>query len=114
MTELHFWATGYWVSTVGRDEEAVRKYVREQEAWDQDQAGVVRVTKTHNPSPNGAFPMRTSPSGAYLTYKQPQRVSGGQGVSHFGGVRRATALGVDRGHALPGMHSGAASQDAVP
>jgi putative transposase len=37
MTGLHFWATGYWVSTVGRDEEAVRKYVREQEAWDRDQ-----------------------------------------------------------------------------
>ncbi len=37
MTGLHFWAIGYWVSTVGRDEEAVRKYVREQEAWDRDQ-----------------------------------------------------------------------------
>ncbi len=37
MTGLHFWATGYWVSTVGRDEEAVRKYVREQEGWDRDQ-----------------------------------------------------------------------------
>jgi putative transposase len=37
MMGLHFWATGYWVSTVGRDEEAVRKYVREQEAWDRDQ-----------------------------------------------------------------------------
>jgi putative transposase len=37
MTGLHFWATGYWVSTVGHDEEAVRKYVREQEAWDRDQ-----------------------------------------------------------------------------
>jgi putative transposase len=34
MTGLHFWATGYWVSTVGRDEEAVRKYSREQEGWD--------------------------------------------------------------------------------
>ena len=37
MTGLHFWATGYWVSTVGRDEEAVRRYVREQESWDRDQ-----------------------------------------------------------------------------
>src|SRR6202008_3131196 len=26
LTGLHFWATGYWVSPVGRDEEAVRKY----------------------------------------------------------------------------------------
>ena len=31
MTGLHFWATGYCVSTVGLDEEQVRKYIREQE-----------------------------------------------------------------------------------
>jgi putative transposase len=37
MTGLHFWATGYWVSTVGRDEAAVRKYIREQENWDRRQ-----------------------------------------------------------------------------
>ncbi len=37
MTGLHFWAVGYWVSTVGRDEEAVRKYIQEQEALDRDQ-----------------------------------------------------------------------------
>ena len=30
-----FWARGYWVSTVGRDEEAVRRYIREQEKEDQ-------------------------------------------------------------------------------
>ncbi len=30
-----FWARGYWVSTVGRDEQAVRKYIREQEKEDQ-------------------------------------------------------------------------------
>ena len=33
---LHFWATGYWVSTVGRDEELVRKYIREQHEQDRD------------------------------------------------------------------------------
>jgi len=27
----HFWARGYWVSTVGRDEAAVRVYIAEQE-----------------------------------------------------------------------------------
>ncbi len=37
MTGLHFWAVGYWVSTAGRDEEAVRKYIQEQEARDKDQ-----------------------------------------------------------------------------
>ena len=35
---LHFWATGYWVSTVGRDENAVRKYIREQDARDCQQS----------------------------------------------------------------------------
>ena len=29
-----FWARGFYVSTVGRDEEAVRKYIREQEEED--------------------------------------------------------------------------------
>jgi putative transposase len=31
---LHFWATGYCVSTVGLDEAAVREYIREQEKLD--------------------------------------------------------------------------------
>ena len=31
MTGLHFWATGYCVSTVGLDEDRVRQYIREQE-----------------------------------------------------------------------------------
>ena len=34
MTGLHFWATGYCVSTVGLDEQQIRKYVREQEKND--------------------------------------------------------------------------------
>ena len=38
MSGLHFWATGYWVSTVGRDEKAVRKYIREQEERDHQQS----------------------------------------------------------------------------
>ncbi len=37
VTGLHFWATGYCVSTVGYDEEAVRKYIREQEEQDRQQ-----------------------------------------------------------------------------
>ena len=37
MTGLHFWAPGYWVSTVGRDEGSVRRYIREQENWDSGQ-----------------------------------------------------------------------------
>ena len=31
----HFWARGYWVSTVGKDEAAVRRYIQEQEKGDQ-------------------------------------------------------------------------------
>ena len=30
----HFWARGYFVSTVGRDEELIREYIRHQEAED--------------------------------------------------------------------------------
>ena len=35
----HFWARGYYVSTVGRDETVIREYIRNQEQedkrWDQ-------------------------------------------------------------------------------
>ena len=31
----HFWARGYFVSTVGRDETAIREYIRYQEQEDQ-------------------------------------------------------------------------------
>ena len=34
MTGLHFWATGYSVSTVGLDEQTIRKYIRDQEKGD--------------------------------------------------------------------------------
>ena len=37
MAGLHFWATGYWVSTVGRDEATVREYIRKQEDHDRQQ-----------------------------------------------------------------------------
>jgi putative transposase len=30
----HFWARGYWVSTVGRDEASLRRYVQKQEKED--------------------------------------------------------------------------------
>ena len=37
MTGLHFWATGYWVSTIGMDEAKVRQYVRDQEKLESGQ-----------------------------------------------------------------------------
>ena len=38
-TGLHIWARCYCVSTVGLDEETIRRYFREQEAADQKQGG---------------------------------------------------------------------------
>ena len=37
MTGRHFWATGSWVCMVGRDEAAVRRYIRQPEHWDKGQ-----------------------------------------------------------------------------
>ena len=37
MTGLHFWSTGYWVSTVGLDEAQVRQYIRGQETLESGQ-----------------------------------------------------------------------------
>lgn len=34
-TDQHFWARGYYVSTLGHDEAAIRAYIREHEAEDQ-------------------------------------------------------------------------------
>ena len=34
-TGQHFWARGYYVSTAGRDEEIVRKYIQKQQEFDQ-------------------------------------------------------------------------------
>jgi putative transposase len=41
---MSFWARGYFVSTVGRDEETVREYIKNQEKEDQrlDQLGLFR------------------------------------------------------------------------
>ena len=40
----HFWARGYFVSTVGRDEQVIRNYIRHQEKEDEklDQIGLWR------------------------------------------------------------------------
>ena len=36
-TGQHFWARGYFVSTVGRDEDVIREYIRHQEEVDRKQ-----------------------------------------------------------------------------
>jgi len=37
VTGLHFWSRGYCVSTVGLDEETIRKYIRDQEKHEKDE-----------------------------------------------------------------------------
>ena len=37
MTGLHFWANGYCVSTIGLNEETIRRYVREQDQRERQQ-----------------------------------------------------------------------------
>jgi putative transposase len=37
MTGLHFWASGYCVSTAGLDEQRIRQYIREQEQLESGQ-----------------------------------------------------------------------------
>ncbi len=65
MTELHFWATGYCVSTVGLDEERVRKYVRDQDKRDRQLSGQLDMFdyRTNRSSPSGAFPTSRPPLG---------------------------------------------------
>ena len=48
----HFWARGYFVSTVGRDEQVIREYIRNQEQEDKrlDQIRSFRVRRARLPS----------------------------------------------------------------
>ena len=45
----HFWARGYFVSTLGRDEEVIREYIRRQEEEDRrlDQMDLLRKPDSH-------------------------------------------------------------------
>jgi len=45
----HFWARGYFVSTLGRDEEVIREYIRRQEEEDSrlDQMDLLRKSDSH-------------------------------------------------------------------
>ena len=42
VTGLHFWSRGYCVSTVGLDEETIRKYIREQEKHENQQQSLFK------------------------------------------------------------------------
>ena len=45
-TGQSFWARGYHVSTVGRDEAMIREYIRNQEKEDQKDRAVITVLKS--------------------------------------------------------------------
>ncbi len=50
-TGENFWARGYFVSTVGLDEDVVRRYIRDQEAQDERLEQLNMYGK--RPSPSG-------------------------------------------------------------
>ena len=52
-----FWARGYFVTTVGRDEEVIRAYIRNQELADQklDQLEL-KISAAPNPTSQGLRP----------------------------------------------------------
>ena len=68
----HFWARGYFVSTVGRDEEVIREYIKNQEEEDKrlEQLESVALNATFrwhlNPGP------RQRPQPAALSGSQPK------------------------------------------
>jgi putative transposase len=64
MTGLHFWSTGYCVSTVGLDEDRVRQYVREQEELDRRQG---ELNLDRHQWPRGGLPDVLAPNGGCLT-----------------------------------------------
>jgi len=41
---MHFWARGYCVSTVGLDENVIRKYIRDQEKSEQQQMELMKLS----------------------------------------------------------------------
>src|SRR5262249_25183952 len=61
MTGLHFWATGYCVSTVGLDEARVRQSIREQDELDRRQG---ELNLEYPQRPRRGLPGPTPPTGA--------------------------------------------------
>ncbi len=61
MTGLHFWATGYCVSTVGLDEDKVRQYVRDQEKEDRLADGQLEFGDIKRPIAPAGLSLRLAP-----------------------------------------------------
>jgi len=73
MTGLHFWVRGYCVSTVGLDEDTIRRYIQEQEKLDRGQ-GTLDFESPQRPQrglpsrdrpPWGALPHTTRYAGGW-------------------------------------------------
>jgi hypothetical protein len=66
----HFWARGYFVSTVGRDTEVIREYIKKQEEEDKrlEQMNLWRWIATWWPTRSGAASVAPS---AALSGSQP-------------------------------------------
>ena len=71
----HFWARGYWVSTLGRDEGVIREYIRRQEQEDKrlDQINLWRcpVTEKGGQEPRGRVGDPAQPLRAAHKIKPP-------------------------------------------
>ena len=51
----HFWARGYYVTTLGRNEEVIRKYIREQEKEDRRVDRLFEEPETSSRAQSGSF-----------------------------------------------------------
>jgi len=81
----HFWARGYFVSTVGRDEAAIREYIKNQEQEDKrlDQLNLWRqslplggpingaASATPTAASSGPIPKAPGSAGGYLLPSEP-------------------------------------------
>ena len=70
MTGLHFWATGYCVSTVGLDEETIQQYIRDQEELQRRKGETDQkefdFEETLTAAPTGLSLRQRPPRGAFL------------------------------------------------
>ena len=75
----HFWARGYFVSTVGRDEDVIRRYIRNQENEDRQQV-----------QPGKRCKRREVTSGSIIDRSGEDRAqdSGGQDCEHQRSIDR--------------------------
>ena len=55
----HFWARGYYVDTVGRNKEAIKKYIQNQLKED-EMADQMTIKEYYDPFTGEAYPKRNS------------------------------------------------------